>query len=245
MFESLLSRVPVSERDALATSLREMTVARDEMARRNASAVEEGAALALKLADLQARYDNLAAEYEADIRKWNAEAVEHKKLEIAIGTLAEQLESANDTIAELQRQRPQTSMRLVPSEQSNAAGETETSPESSDDEVLVDPHSVEMVCRLVGLFFEGRTHWVLSLGDHTFKVPIHDEAFLEEVRSHQRTFGAGDVIRARFNETTFRRRRDNEPYVKRTLEEVIEVIPPAPSTTQPMFADAPGAAERS
>jgi len=237
---ALVGYVPATveaERNTLAEDLRQMTAARDEMARRNASAIEEGAALAVKYADLDARYQNILQEYEADIRKWRGFEVERQQLQASIDTLNEQVESANELIREMQRQRPQLRLaRPAPV----VAGDEPESATPAEDEVIVKEHTVEMSARVIVISFEGRAHWTLSSNDHLFKVPVHDRAFLDDPSNK---FAKGAVIRAEFLETTFRRAGDGEPYTRRSLERVLEVIQPAPTTTQPLFAGAANAPE--
>ncbi|HSY51177.1 MAG TPA: hypothetical protein VLC46_20390 [Thermoanaerobaculia bacterium] len=227
MFERVLAMagyVPIGEmaawvaiRDETLAALRDMTIARDELARRHASAQEE----------LQA----LVTEHSSQIRAWEERGVQW---EGERGQLFEQLDAANTFIAELQRQRPQ--MRLVRPESEDRRSD-DTAP--AEDEVITREHMVEMSARLIIVALEGRTFWTLSVDDHQFKVAVHDHAFLDKGQPITK----GTVIRAEFLETVFRR-VDGEPYAVRSLERVLEVIPPAPQTTEPMF-DAPAASGRS
>jgi hypothetical protein len=241
VFDGLLSKglskvgyVPAPELAAKVTALREMTIARDEIARRNAEARE-------LLADIQARYDNIVAEYEADIQKWNGKEAELRQLRNERDILAEQIESANELIRELQSVRPQMRLMRPNSETRGIDDGDEAAP--AEDEILVAEHTVEMLARVIVISLEGRTHWTLSVSDHQFKVAVHDRAYLD---NPDHRFAKGSVIRGEFLETTFRRVGDGEPYTIRSLERVIEVIQPTPQITEPLFDSAAiAASERS
>jgi myosin heavy subunit len=184
---------------------------------------------ALQLADARDEID--AGESRRSRMQAELDRVHREKAELSgrYDKLTLQADEANRLIQRLQSERPQ--MRLVRNEKP-LAGENNTESEPSTDEVIVPEHKVEMSARVIGIFFEGRTHWTLSANDHLFKVPVHDKDFLARVQAGAQLFGHGSVIRAEFLETIYRRSADErgEPYAERTLEHVIEVIPP-PSTT--------------
>ena len=226
----------VKSRNELIASLGDMTIARDGLARMHTQMREELGAANDHLADLQARYDNILAEYEFDLRVWREKELDWQTKDREREVLSEQLDAANTHIAELQQQRPQ--MRLMQPEGENRRPSADDE-EPVEDEIIVKPHTVEMSGRLIIIAFEGRTFWTLSVNDHQFKVPVHDRKFLDDGQ----LVGKGTIIRAEFLETTFRD-PDGEPYTTRSLEHVLEVIPPAPQNTQPLF-DAPAASERS
>jgi hypothetical protein len=206
-----------------------MTAARDELARLHTTEREQRI-------DLQARYDNLAALYETDIRTWETKEAEWQSKEAEHAIALEQLDAANSFIALLQSERPQ--MRLMRPE-SETRGTADEEAEPLEDEIIVKEHTVVLTARLIIVSLEGKTFWTLSINDSQFRVAVHDKDFFENTRPICR----GTVIRAEFLETTFRRRADNEPYVERTLERVLELIPPSPQTTESLFG-AQAASER-
>jgi hypothetical protein len=218
-------------RDGLKVSLREMTIARDELARRMATAFDEVGAAVSRCARLQTEIDLVYGQHQELVLKYEALVIESRWKDGTIGELTQTIDEQNATIAEMQRQRPQ--LVLVRPESENRAPTT-ASEDHAEDEVIVPEHTVEMSGRLIIVALEGKTFWTLSVNDHQFKVAIHDHTFLDEGQ----LVGKGTVIRAEFLETTFRRRSDGEPYTTRSLERVLEVIPPTPATTQPMFVDA-------
>jgi hypothetical protein len=255
MFERALARIglvpatelatAVSERIEALKALKHMTTARDELAHRLGDARHELADLDADVAAAQASSANLQHELGRTVWELQQLKEEHDALDRRVAQLqaenaelTQRADEANAFIAQLQRQRPQ--MRLMRPD-SETRGVDDEAP--AEDEIIVPEHTVEMTARVIVISLEGKTHWTLSVNDHLFKVALHDRKFLDDP-TH--TFARGSVVRAEFRETTFRRGGDGEPYTTRSLERVLEVIPPPPTTTQPMFAEGPeAAAERS
>jgi len=181
------------------------------------------------IADQARRLADAADEIDAGENRRSRMQAELDRVHLEHQELVLSFDEANRLIQRLQSERPQ--MRLVRNEKPLAGERDEESAPSTDD-VIVPEHKVEMSARVVVIAFEGRVHWTLSANDHLFKVPVHDKDFLARVHAGAQLFGHGSVIRAEFLETTYRRSADErgEPYTERTLEHVIEVIPP-PSTT--------------
>jgi hypothetical protein len=148
---------------------------------------------------------------------------ESRRKDDAITQLAGDLEEANVTIADLQRERPQLRLLESPARKPAAAQPSE------GDRVVHEAHEVEIVCRLVTLHFEGtRKYWVLRRDNDVFKAAVHDKKFLDDVHEGK-PLAANFLIRARFTETGYQT-GDGEPYTKRSLEEVLGVITPDTQT---------------
>jgi hypothetical protein len=219
----------------LSTQLANVTTAQKELAILLADVRDELGATEKRRLQLQGDFEAVNAQRQTLAREHDALLRESCRKDETIGNLTQRVDEQNEFIAQLQRERPQ--MRLVRPASETRGVDDESAP--ADDEVIVPEHSVEMSARVIVISFEGKTFWTLSVDDHTFKVAVHDRAFLNDP-SHK--FAKGSIIRGRFLETMLRR-ADGEPYTRRTLEEVLDVIQPSPSTTEPLFAAA-AAAER-
>jgi hypothetical protein len=64
------------------------------------------------------------------------------------------------------------------------------------DELLAD-QEVEMYLTVVSPVFKAGNKWRLTNGTQSLPAAIQDQQFLDEVLSHRRVFGAGDVLRCR------------------------------------------------
>ena len=126
----------------------------------------------------------------------------------------------------------------------NAAGGTQTSfapPEAGGEspiagDVVISDLVQELAYRLVGIYFEGRHHWLLSREDIQVKAPIHDKEFLERMRRGEEKFIAGDTLLADFRVVSFRA-SDGAIYAEHSVEKVKRIIHPDEQVALPLAAE--------
>ena len=59
-----------------------------------------------------------------------------------------------------------------------------------------------MHLEVVSPVFKENNKWRLTDGNATYNVKITDEAFLNKVKTHEITFGRGDVLKVHLQQTT-------------------------------------------
>jgi hypothetical protein len=132
------------------------------------------------------------------------------------------LEEANSRIALLE----EAARRLSDEDEEEQQLALMNSPASKGEPetVQIDEGHIDGVCRLIGIYFEGRHFWELAFGKTKIKAAITDKTFLERMEKREVTFARGDAIRCRIKYVTTRCGDDVD--AKFTIEQVLEIVSP-------------------